>query len=369
MFITGLSAGKVPVRTPSYDRAAGYKKGYLMSQNLNVCQGQHVRLDRHPSRGRLRAVVVATAIIAAGMAPAVVSAGSGNTSDSSAKPLTLALIGDVPYGTVQEETFSSLINAVNDDPKVRIVAHVGDIKSGSTECTDERFAAVATAFATFQDPLIYTPGDNEWTDCHRVNNGSFDPLERLDAVRQLFFSEPGTALGRHPMRVEFEPTLVENVRWIESQVAFATLHVIGSNNGLAPWTGLGNAVPTPEQSAEVAARIDATNQWIDETFDAAEAQDLAGVVLLMQADTWSPTPASAQQAIVDRIAERTAAFAGKVLLIQGDSHTYKVDNPLGLDNFTRIVVHGETLPFEYLQLTVDPRNEQLFEWARVPVAG
>lgn len=42
---------------------------------------------------------------------------------------------------------------------------------------------------------------------------------------------------------------------------------------------------------------------------------------------------------------------------QGDSHRYLVDNPLALDNFTRIVVHGETLPFEYLRLTVDPLRE------------
>jgi hypothetical protein len=171
------------------------------------------------------------------------------------------------------------------------------------------------------------------------------------------------------MKVDYEPSLVENVRWIESQVAFATLHVIGSNNGLAAWSGLGNAVPTTEQSAEVAARIGATIEWVDATFDAAEALELAGVVLFMQADTWSPTPSSAQQAIVDRIAERTASFDGKVLLIQGDSHTYKVDNQLGLDNFTRIVVHGETLPFEYLRLTIDPRREQLFEWSRVPVVS
>ena len=90
-------------------------------------------------------------------------------------------------------------------------------------------------------------------------------------------------------------------------------------------------------------------------------------MLAMQADTWDPAPTSAQQSIVDRIAARTAAFDGEVLLLQGDSHEYVADNPLGLDNFTRIVVHGETLPFEYLRLTIDPRSEDLFSWERVPV--
>ena len=188
-------------------------------------------------------------------------------------------------------------------------------------CTDERFEAVLKTFQSFKDPVVYTPGDNEWTDCHRVNNGGYDPLERLAAVRETFFAEPGSLLGGRSATVDYQPELVENVRWIQSRVALATLHVIGSNNGLSPWTGIGNTAPT------------------------------------------------AEQAIVDRIAERTASFDGEVLLLQGDSHTYVADDPLGLDNFTRIVVHGETLPFEYLRLTIDPVRGELFTWERVPVTG
>ena len=286
-----------------------------------------------------------------------------------ARPVTIAVIGDVPYGEDQEARFGELVDAINRDPHVELAAHLGDIKSGSTTCTDERFAAVADHFADFKDPLVYTPGDNEWTDCHRVNNGSFNPLERLAAIRARFFAQPGETLGRHPADVEFQPSLVENVRWVDADVAFATLHVIGSNNGLAPWSGIGFTAPTPEQAAEVDARIQAAVSWVDATFDQAEADDREGVVLAMQADTFSPTPGSAQQAVVDRIAARTAAFDGDVLLLQGDTHTFVADNPLGLANFTRIVVHGETLPFEYLRLRVDPRRDQLFSWERVPVGA
>jgi hypothetical protein len=312
--------------------------------------------------------LAAAALVAAGLAlggsPA--QAGSGNPEDRSAKPLTVAVVGDVPYGATQETTVGDLVAAVNGDEKVRTVVHLGDIKSGSTTCTDERFEAVAGVFATFEDPLVYTPGDNEWTDCHRPNNGAYDPLERLAAIRELFFPEPGTTLGRHPDQVAFQPDLVENVRWIESRVAFATLHVVGSDNGLAPWTG--NTAPTAEQAAEVEVRVAATLAWIDSTFDAADAGDLEGVVLMMQADTWDPAPTPGQQAVVDRIAARTAAFDGQVLLLQGDSHTYVGDNPTGLANLRRVVVHGATLPFEYLRLTVDPRDPDLFDWTRVPVA-
>ena len=316
-------------------------------------------------RRNIALISCALATLVASAAPA--HAGAGNTSDESAKPLTLAVIGDVPYGTSQEASFGDLIAAINRDPQVRVAMHVGDIKSGSTTCTNERFASIRAAFATFEDPVVYTPGDNEWTDCHRVNNGAYDPLERLDAIRSTFFSDPGATLGRHPMRVEYQPALVENLRWVESRVAFATLHVIGSNNGLSPYTGLGLTAPTVAQTTEVQSRVASVLEWIDSTFDTADADDLKGVVLAMQADTWDPIPASAQQTIVNRIAERTAAFDGQVLLLQGDSHTYTADNPIGLSNFTRIVVHGETLPFEYLRLTINPRDDAIFTWERVAV--
>src|SRR5262245_53430263 len=176
-----------------------------------------------PSPRVVTAIVAVIASATVGALPARVGASGGSSQDSSAKPLTLAVIGDVPYGEEQEAAFGSLITAINDDPKVRDVVHVGDIKSGSTECTDARFAAVAAAFANLKDPLIYTPGDNEWTDCHRANNGAFNPLERLAAIRTLFFAEPGDALGRRHKRVDAQPGYPENVRWIESRVAFAAL--------------------------------------------------------------------------------------------------------------------------------------------------
>ena len=313
----------------------------------------------------LSVAVVGVTLAAAGAPP--VAAGAGTTVDESAKPMTVAVIGDVPYGASQEGVFGSLVAAVNDDPKVRVVLHAGDVKSGSTTCTDERLKAVRAAFDTFEDPLVYTPGDNEWTDCHRVNNGSYDPLERLAFVRSTFFPEPGSALGRRPMRVEYQPSLVEDVRWTESRVVFATLHVIGSDNGLAPWTGLGLSSPTVAQAAEVNARIAAVTAWVDSTFDEAEAEGRDGVALMMQADTWSPAPSGAQAAVVARIAARTAAFDGRVLLLQGDSHVFRADDPLNLPNFTRIVVHGETLPFEYLRLSIDRRDPELFSWERVAV--
>ena len=281
-------------------------------------------------------------------------------------PSTIAVIGDVPYGEEQEGRIGELVSALNADPAVELVIHLGDIKSGDTSCTDARFMGVLTALQRLDDPLVYTPGDNEWTDCHRTGPVSFHPLERLQRLRQLFFATPGQTLGAHPRTVAPQPGYPEDVRWLEADVVFATLHVVGSGNGTAPWTGLGHTTPTPEQVAEVDARVAATVAWIDSTFDIAEAQGLAGVVLAMQADTWNPGPSRAQREVVEQVAARSAAFGGQVLVLQGDSHAYRADHPLG-PNVTRIVVHGERLPFEYLRLTIDPASPSVFRWVRVDV--
>src|SRR5262249_48882238 len=144
-------------------------------------------------------------------------------------------------------------------------------------------------FAAFADPFIYTPGDNEWTDCHRANNGAYDPVERLDTVRRVFFPTPGRTLGNVKKDVLTQSSLpqygtyVENVLWSEAQVTFATLHVVGSNNSLIPWytdDSTGTKVDDPaRRTTEERAREAATLDWLERTFALAQKDGSKGVAL------------------------------------------------------------------------------------------
>jgi hypothetical protein len=285
---------------------------------------------------------------------------------------SFAVLGDTPYGDEQRLQFPALVADVDADPDVEAVLHLGDIKSGGTTCSDERFADLRALFDTFDDPFVLTPGDNDWTDCHRASNGAYVPTERLDRLREVFFPEPGRALGGGKLelvsqaqeagRAEF----VENRLWTDSRAVFSMVHVVGSNNGLAPWFG---AAETPEQRAlrlaEVERRTAAALAWIDRTFDRAEDEDARGVVLAMQAATFVPgADRSGFTAILDRIADRARRFGGSVLLLQGDTHTYLADRPFeDLPNVERVVVEGETAK-EWLRLRVDPRADDVFTWQR-----
>lgn len=300
---------------------------------------------------------------------------------------TFAVIGDLPYGDAELAAFPGKIAQINADPDVRLVDHLGDIKSGSTVCSDAYFDQIKADFDTFADPLVYAVGDNEWTDCHRPSNGGYDPLERLGAIRSEFFAQPNWTLGQHTVRVRSQARFgyPENVRYARAGVGFAALHIVGSNNGLEPWTG--NTTATPEQTAEVLGRTAATVGLIRETFATAKARRHRAVVLMAQADMFDPTVSDptyadyyAFQPIVTAIAQESARFSGPVYLFNGDSHVYNRDVPLGpgspwlglyglrrpVTNLTRITVDGSTDATNYLKVTIHPRRHNVLTWTRVP---
>jgi hypothetical protein len=328
----------------------------------------------------LTAVVVTTMV---GVAPAA----SAKPHDD--KDYTFAVIGDIPYGDTQIAAFPARISQLNADPDVRFVTHLGDIKNGSSVCSDDYFALIKTDFDGFVDPLVYTPGDNEWTDCHRANNGSYNPLERLAKVREVFFPTPGVSLGQNPIRVSSQAAegVPENVSWSRGNVAFAAVNLPGSNNSLAPWTG--NTVPTPDQSVEVLSRTASDIELIRDTFHTARAEHDRGVAIMLQADMFDPTVASPQfvdyygfKPIVLALAQEAARFNGPVYLFNGDSHVFNQDNPLAagsswltfygvsapVPNLARITVEGSTGVDEWLKVTAHDHGADVLTFERVSFA-
>jgi hypothetical protein len=340
------------------------------------------------SRGlsRARSALLTTLFVGMLAAPAAAAASPGPAPVSS--PFTFAVIGDIPYGDRQFRAFPGEIDQINADPAVRFVTHLGDIKDSSTRCDNSYLAAIRKDFDRFQDPLVYTVGDNEWTDCHSPSNGAYDPLERLAKIRQVFFDRPGHTLGQGSVRVDTQAGrgVPENVAYTRAGVDFAAMHIVGSNNDLAPWTGLGNTSPTPAQRAEERLRTRASIDLVIQTFARAEHYRNRAVVLMLQADMFDPAVRhpqfgdySAFQPLVQTIAERSARFHGPVYLFNGDSHVYNQDHPLAdgstwlsfygvtrtADNLTRVTVDGSSHAIDYLRVRVNPGDRDVLSWERI----
>jgi hypothetical protein len=346
----------------------------------------------------MRRALLAAAVFAvtALIATSVASAGNGAPDDNSATPVSYAVIGDTPYGQPQVDNFPSDVAEINADSEVRLVMHLGDIKNGSSLCDTSYFERIRADFDQFKDPFVYTPGDNEWTDCHRANNGGYWPAgpvlngdtrpARLAEIHRIFFDRPGQTLGQRSRRVETQGgDYVENVRWSQSRVEFGTVDVPGSNNDWLPWFGQPR---TQSQIDEVTGRTAADLAWIERIFSQAEADGRVGVVIGIQADMWDPAIESdATQydhftPIVQKLASGARAFGGPVLLLNGDSHQFIDDRPLAdpsrpqnkaiygigqdVPNLRRITVNGSTTPcHEWLKLNVDPRASGIFSYQRV----
>jgi hypothetical protein len=324
------------------------------------------------------------------------------------RPLTVAVFGDWPYNQLLLDNAPLLINSVNADPKVSLVIHVGDIHGGSSPCTSAGILppiptsnpgwnqGVYYHFQQFKDPLVYTPGDNEWTDCHKSKEKSGgDPLKELASVRSLFFAKPGHTLGVNEKIVRtqarnFDPSypsdaqFVENVMWEDSRVVFVTLNMPGSNNDTVPWTGM--FANPGAQAQEVSERTDADMRWLQAAFDQARDDHAKAVVIVQQADMWDPEALASGELgnytpYVQKLADLSVQFGRPVLLLNGDSHVYGADHPLAdpgsatglihgtqaVPNLTRITVQGSTnAPAEWLRLTIDPNKSQMFSWVNVP---
>jgi hypothetical protein len=297
-----------------------------------------------------------------------------------------ALIGDVPYDGAPGQPyppFDRVIAEVNRDHRLRWVLHAGDIKNGSTLCSDEMFLDRLTRYNRFRVPVILTPGDNEWTDCHRVNNGPYAPLERLARLRQVFFPEPGQTLGGGNMTVDSQASrpgfeeFPENVRWSARHVQFATMHIVGSRNGLAPFDPASSVKRTPADDAEVQRRTQAALAWMDETFAQARAQRSAGVFLMIHGNPGLEFPAGADrrgfESFLAALEAHVVAYGKPVVLAHGDSHYFRIDMPRlvtqpFLKNFTRVETFG-ALNVHWVRVIVDPRLPEVFRFQAEIIAG
>lgn len=275
-------------------------------------------------------------------------------------------LGDLPYGPAAQSypPYRQLIDRINREAPA-FSLHVGDIKSGATPCDDDMFAQQAEHFGRFSGAVVYTPGDNEWTDCHRANNGAFDPLERLAALRQRLF-RAGLSLGQSPMAVDNQSSampahgkFIENQRWHHQGVTFATLHIVGSNNNLE--------ARNLTAAAEFFERDAANIAWLEASFDAAREQQSRAIVIAFQADVFEartsyeefPGWSGFKRAIEGTLLPLAERWGKPVLIIHGDSHQFRIDQPFTvqkrpLRQVTRLIVPGAS---DVRAVRVDVRND------------
>ena len=309
-----------------------------------------------------------------------------STGSPSHQTYSFGLWGDMPYKKAGDEArLPAVLQSINQSD-IAFSIYDGDIKDGSSKCTDDIYTAALKMFGGMEKPVVYIPGDNEWTDCHRLNNGGYDGLERLAHVRRVMFPTLNS-LGQRQMPLEHQGELgkkfVENVRFSHGNIVFAGFNIPGSNNNRVL-----NAKNCSHKSARTAEQCDAATAeylerdaanvaWLEQTFQTARNQSAPGIVLVFQADPGFDLPetedddeskspsVSGYRNFIAQVVKQTEQYSGQVLLVHGDTHFFKVDKPLYsptrlLPNLTRLQTFGSP-GLHWVRVQVVPSSPTVFQ--------
>jgi hypothetical protein len=324
----------------------------------------------------------------------------GRDGDRDSRGYAIGLWGDLPYSDLQATVGVPNLIADMNAQKLAFTVQDGDLKAGNgtpgsvtpTVCSDALYQQGLRFFNSLKAPAMFTPGDNDWTDCDRPSNGGFSSRERLDHERLVFFSTD-YSLGQHPMRQEVQRDklcldhngqfvgCVENRRWVVGSVVYATLNVQGSCNNLC------DTAPDP---SEWAARNQANIRWLQQTFDRARMINAPAVMLITQADpgwdlsdvtraplrdpkTLAETDGQPDgfQTFLSALRDQVIAFRKPVAYVHGDSHYFRIDKPFldaggrRLENFTRVETFGDNQAngnndVHWLKVLVDDQSREVF---------
>ena len=329
-------------------------------------------------------VRLASRVLLAAALCALSAVASADTATDS-KPFSFGLWGDMPYKKAGDDAkLPAVLQSINRSD-IAFSMYDGDIKDGSSTCTDTVYTDALAMFGSMVKPVVYVPGDNEWTDCHRTNNGGFDGLERLAHLRKVMFPSVNS-LGQTTMPLEHQGKLgekfVENTRFSHGGVVFVGVNQPGSNNnvimGSKECTNKSARTPAKcdEANAEYLERDAANVAWMRASFEQGKAQKAAGIVVVTQGDPgfdWPETEEfdestlpefSGYRNFMAQLAKETEQFAGQVLFVHGDTHYFKLDKPLYsptkmLPNFTRLQTFGSP-SLHWVKVHVDVKSASVF---------
>jgi hypothetical protein len=313
----------------------------------------------------------------------------------------IGLWGDMPYSDVQALTGVPNLIADMNSQHLAFTVHDGDLKAGNgtvgsttpTTCADALYEQALRFFNSLEAPAIFTPGDNDWTDCDRPSNGGFSSRERLDHERAVFFSD-SFSLGQRRIQQDVQAAplclgasglvpCVENRRWTFGRVTYATLNIQGSCNNLC------DIAPDPD---EYALRNAANIAWMTATFQDAIARESAAIMFIAQANPgWDATdgtrgvlrnprtlaetdglPDGFQEFLL-ALRQQVIAFGKPVAYVHGDTHYARVDKPFldasgrRLENFTRVETFGDSPAngnndVHWMKVLVDTHSREVFAY-------
>eukprot|EP01024_Parvocaulis_polyphysoides_P033321 TRINITY_DN29678_c1_g1_i1.p1 TRINITY_DN29678_c1_g1~~TRINITY_DN29678_c1_g1_i1.p1 ORF type:complete len:702 (-),score=103.97 TRINITY_DN29678_c1_g1_i1:144-1964(-) len=383
-----------------------------MLTRVSCTSGQWVNVQANPDAtdfNEVFKIVTQFSQVESALIPVVKTTSQMDTFQRSETAFSLAVLGGLPFSS-PVSTWENILMDIS-EADVSFVVHTGDIKGPNTNCSDEYFDYILDSFSEVNHPLVYVPGDNEWANCNSEEAGQWDPIERLNYIRELFFEDTSSSLGKYPMPIISQTSLgnnlvregvaeqegvvngqqsglPENAIWTREGVYFAAIHLVGNNNNLERQSQ-DTEVTFAERLNEFIHRNESNIQFVDRIFDEAMQNDAEGIIIFFNGNPFNQSSqdfdiADEKQSIktgfqdvMDLILNQTMEFGNPVVLVHSDYQEFLIDQPFNqgntindnqfeyanninhIENLTRVVVPGSGQVW-WLEIVVNPSSTEVF---------
>ncbi|WP_244140205.1 hypothetical protein [Caballeronia sp. BCC1704] len=293
-------------------------------------------------------------------------------------PLTFAVISDALTRPADEAPVRQMLDAIARDRSVSFIVYDGNVKGATEPCRDSIYQSRRDLLDASRTPVVLLLGQHDWADCGLTHGGAYDPVERLDFVRQLFFVD-ASSLGQNPLTLTRESEVArfrpfrENVRWQAEGIAFIGLNAPSPNNHYLTAGG---------RNGEFEDRTVATTFWLDHAAESARRAGMRALVIVLQGDpdfaryerrdrfAWlrfsrANEPRDGFLELKRSLVKAAETFRGPVIVIHrteaSEPNGFHIDQPLRNDkgltvtNLTRVALSLKRPQSQWLEVVSDPR--------------
>ncbi|RDJ98963.1 hypothetical protein [Paraburkholderia lacunae] len=286
-----------------------------------------------------------------------------------------AIIAGTMQSPADEAPTQRLIDAIGRDREISFVVYDGNLKGAKEACRDALYERRHALLETSRPALFFIPGQHDWTDCGTAEAGGFDPVERLDQLRQTLFGD-ATSMGQNPIALTRESEVSrfrpfrENVRWQVGDTVFVGLNAPSPNNHYLTAGG---------RNGEFEDRVIANAFWLEHAAEYAKRRDARAIVVFIQGDpeaeryerpdrfAWLRFTRNARRdgflEFKRSLVKLAQIFHGPVLLIHCDderaSAGFVIDQPLRNDkgmlvtNLTRVALAPHDRLNQWIRIEAD----------------
>ncbi|HEY2607842.1 hypothetical protein P0D88_06850 [Paraburkholderia sp. RL18-103-BIB-C] len=295
--------------------------------------------------------------------------------NAAAPRFTFAVIANTMHSAADEAATQRLIEAIGRERDVSFIVYNGNLKGSKEACRDALYERRQALLETSRPPLFFIPGQHDWVDCGTAEAGGFDPVERLDLLRQTLFADP-TSMGQNPIALTRESEVSrfrpfrENVRWQAGDIVFVGLNAPSPNNHYLTAGG---------RNGEFEDRVIANAFWLEHAGEFAKRRDARAIVVFIQGDfdperyerpdrfAWLRFAHSPRRdgflEFKRSLVKLAQIFHGPVLVIHGDDEAasggFVIDQPLRNDkgmlvtNLTRVAIAPHDRLNQWIQIDAE----------------